>query len=265
MPSSEPQPVDLPEGVDPARMAAAGACCGGSRPRTTGSSAPGRRDGLDEFREQAFRIVGTPAVKRAFDLDARGPRSATATAATRTARASCWPAAWSRRGPAGGTSTGCTSRRRQGRQRLGHPRRHRRPRAARPATGCSSTILPPAARPGALGPARRPRRARPARRDPGRRRRRVRPDPQDQRRAAAATTGRSATRPCSPAAASGAARSTAPATSTPPTSRTTRSPPRTCSPRSTTPSGLPVDTEIRDLEGRPLRITEGEPVLPLFG
>ena len=29
--------------------------------------------------------------------------------------------------------------------------------------------------------------------------------------------------------------------------------------------GLPIDAELRDLEGRPFRMTEGSPVLPLFG
>ena len=234
------QPVDLPEGVDAAPVALAPGPAPAARGR--GPPAPARRgfgaaSATSASRRSAWSLAGRASGPSTST--ARTPGSATATAATSTARASCWPAGWSRPGVRLVTvnwmyfnADGQVANVWDTHGGIGGLER------ARPATRCSSTTTacPPLDR--ALSALLDDLDARGlldetlvvAVGEFGR-------TPKINAAAAAATTGRSATRPCWPAAASAAARSTAPATSTPPTSRTTRSPPRTCSRRSTTPSG----------------------------
>ena len=152
----------------------------------------------------------------------------------------------------------------QGRRRpqLGHAQRQLRPAEERAAAGVRRLLL---------GPARRPGDARPARRDAGRRRREMGRTPKvgDPRTGGkgrrAATTGSTARRPCSPAAASAAARSTAPPTGRRLPRRPTRSAPSTWRRRSITRWASPRRPDLHRPRGPARHLAGGGQPLPLFG
>ena len=81
---------------DPPRRPGTG-CSGCSRSRTGSSSQARSAADLDEVREQAMRMMTSRRRSGGRSTWTASRRaSATATAATSTARASCWPAGWSR-------------------------------------------------------------------------------------------------------------------------------------------------------------------------
>ena len=58
-----------------------------------------RARGIDAHYQRALTMLTSPAVRKAFDLSRGAGRAcATATAGRPTARAACWPGGWSRRG-----------------------------------------------------------------------------------------------------------------------------------------------------------------------
>ena len=209
---------------------------------------------------QPGRLGPGPRGVRPPGRDRRRP--ATGTAATRSARAACWPAGWSR--PARGRR-GHLAQGRQLRQPLvGPPRRPDQP---------DERPVRPDARRGPLRPDRRPGRARAARRrrwsspsaSSAAARRRASAPPATATAPTAATTGRTATRPSSPARASSAATSTA-------------SPTRPARPRSTDPVhpgellatiyhafGIDPATIVYNHLNQPRELVKADAVTRLFG
>ena len=123
---------------------------------------------LDEYYDQALSLVALrPGPRGVRPRRREADDSATATAATRSARAACWPAGWSRPARASSRSSGRrspTPTTTRGTHHVGLTERMKNQSGPMLDAGLSA-------------PDRRPGRARPARRDAGGRRRRVRPQP----------------------------------------------------------------------------------------
>ena len=151
--------------------------------------------GLDDSRDQALRMVTSPVVRRAFDIDKEPPRLRDRYGRNEYGEAFLLARRLVESGVQGrfGNLDVHHAERRRG-ERLGQSRRHRGARRHQPATPCSRRSIACRRSTGPGGIAGRPASARDAGANAGGRGRRVRPHAEDQRPAGPRPLGRRAKR-----------------------------------------------------------------------